>query len=115
MSRAIPILITLFLLSSSCLADQIGLASWYGDESGSHTANGEKFIPKLITAAHRNLPFNTLVAVTRLSSGRTVVVRINDRGPAKRTGRLIDLSRGAAAQLGMLHQGVVKVKIRIVR
>ena len=77
---------------------QSGAASWYG--SGHRTANGERFNPNGMTAAHRSLPFGTRVRVENKQSGRSVVVRINDRGPFVR-GRIIDLSRGSARALGM--------------
>ncbi|GEP02417.1 lipoprotein A [Methylobacterium oxalidis] len=77
---------------------QSGAASWYG--SGSRTANGERFNPNGLTAAHRSLPFGTRVRVADARTGRSVVVRINDRGPFVR-GRIIDLSRGSARALGM--------------
>lgn len=77
---------------------QAGRASWYG--SGHRTANGERFNPNGMTAAHRSLPFGTRVRVTNRSNGRSVVVRINDRGPFV-AGRILDLSRGSARVLGM--------------
>ena len=77
---------------------QNGAASWYG--SGHRTANGERFNPNGMTAAHRSLPFGTRVRVENKQTGRSVVVRINDRGPFVR-GRIIDLSRGSARALGM--------------
>jgi len=88
---------------------QCGIASWYGRESGSRTANGEPFPTAEPTAAHRTLPFLTRVVVTDQRTGRSVVVRINDRGPAAWTGRLIDLSPAAARQLGMLAAGTARV------
>ena len=93
---------------------QTGIASWYGDRhDGRRTANGEIHRSRLLTAAHRGLPFGTLVKVTNLRSGSQVVVRINDRGPYVR-GRLIDLSEGAARNLGMLADGFVPVSIEVV-
>lgn len=74
------------------------------------TANGERFNQHALTAAHRTLPFGTRVKVTHLANGRSVTVRINDRGPVSRQ-RLIDLSRAAAEQLGMLRQGVATVRV----
>ena len=93
--------------------DRVGYASWYGPESGSQTANGERFRPDGITAAHTTLPLPTYVEVTALDTGRRIVVRVNDRGPFAR-GRLIDLSRGAAEQLGVRAQGVAPVRVRVV-
>ena len=88
-----------------------GQASWYGAQhQGKPTASGERFDQNALTAAHRQLPFGTSVRVTHLGNGRQVTVRINDRGPFTK-GRLIDLSRRAAEQLGMLRQGVAPVRI----
>ena len=83
-----------------------GIASYYGTESGSVTANGERFSGSGMTAASRTLPFGTKLRVTY--AGRSVVVRINDRGPYIK-GRFLDLSRAAAERLGMVHVGVAKV------
>ena len=91
--------------------DALGYASWYGSESGNRTANGEKFRPGWVTAAHTTLPLPTYVEVTALDTGRRIIVRVNDRGPFAR-GRLIDLSRGAAEQLGMKAQGHAPVRVR---
>ena len=93
--------------------DVLGYASWYGAESGNQVALGERFRPKWITGAHTTLPLPTYVEVTALDSGRTILVRINDRGPFAR-GRIIDLSRGAAEQLGMRNTGVAPVRVRVV-
>ncbi len=92
-----------------------GLASWYGPGFvGKRTASGERFVPCKRTAAHLTLPFGTRVKVTNLTNGRTVRVRVNDRGPYVQ-GRIIDLSRSAAAALGMVRAGVVEVRIEVVR
>lgn len=94
----------------------IGIASWYGYESGPRyrrrpkTANGEYFSPKEMTAAHKSLPFGTVVEVTNLANNETVLVRINDRGPFVK-GRVIDLSRAAANAIGI--KGVQKVSLAI--
>lgn len=94
---------------------QQGWASWYGPRfHGRRTANGERFNKFHLTAAHRTLPFNTRVRVTNLQNGRSIVVRINDRGPYIR-GRIIDLSYAAARQLGMHQRGVIQVKVEILR
>lgn len=90
-------------------AAQNGTASWYG--SGHRTASGEHFNPNGLTAAHRTLPFGTRVRVENRQTGRSVVVRINDRGPFVR-GRIIDLSRGSARALGM--RGTTYVSLRII-
>lgn len=92
---------------------QVGLASWYGKPyHGRRTASGEVYNMYGVSAAHRTLPFGTRVRVTRLDNGRSIVVRINDRGPFVR-GRIIDLSYGAAKKLGMVQEGVVKVRIEV--
>jgi rare lipoprotein A len=89
-----------------------GKASWYGHElGGNKTANGETFNPDGITAAHRTLPMQSYVEVTALDTGKTILVRINDRGPYHGN-RIIDLSLGAARQLGMVGQGSRMVRIR---
>jgi rare lipoprotein A len=89
-----------------------GMASYYGNESGSRTATGERFNPYALTAAHRTLPFGTRIRVTNLWNGRSVILRINDRGPFIR-GRIVDVSYGAARQLGMIGSGVASVKIEV--
>jgi rare lipoprotein A len=89
-----------------------GLASYYG--SGELTATGERFDPSGMTAAHRTLPFGTRVKVTRVDTGDSVVVRINDRGPFKR-GRVIDLSEGAARSLGMMNVGLADVRLEVLK
>ena len=91
--------------------DDVGYASWYGDElAGRPTANGEDFDPAGISAAHKTLPLPSYVEVTALDTGRTILVRVNDRGPMVND-RLIDLSRGAAEQLGITG-GVAAVRVR---
>ncbi len=87
-----------------------GWASYY--KSGKRTANGERFNPMGLTAAHRTLPFGTKVLITNLKNGMTVVVRINDRGPFIK-GRVIDLSLGAAKVVGLNRSGVAKVKFEV--
>ena len=92
---------------------QVGVASWYGDRFKRRpTASGEPFDPRDITAAHRTLPLGTMARVTNLANGRSILVRINDRGPYAQ-GRVIDLSRSAAAQLGMKQDGVAQVRIEV--
>jgi len=91
-----------------------GMASWYGPGfDGRRTANGERFDMRQLTAAHRTLPFGSIVQVRSLLNGRRVLVRINDRGPFLR-GRVLDLSQGAAAQLGMIGQGTHRVELNVV-
>ncbi len=92
---------------------QRGEASWYGPNFvGRPTANGETFDPSRLTAAHPSLPFDTRVRVTSLETGRSVVVRINDRGPFA-GGRVIDLSRAAAESIGLIGSGVADVRIEL--
>ncbi len=92
---------------------EYGQASWYGrDFHGRRTANGEIYDMYKISAAHKTLPLGTRVRVTNRNNGRTVTVRINDRGPYVR-GRIIDLSYGAAQALGMVDKGVVPVKVEV--
>ncbi len=88
-------------------------ASWYGggEHLARHTASGELFRPDALTAAHRSLPLGTRLLVS--ANGRSVIVRVNDRGPAASTGRSLDLSRGAARALGMLHSGTARVSYRV--
>ncbi|MEO1200644.1 MAG: septal ring lytic transglycosylase RlpA family protein [Pseudomonadota bacterium] len=87
---------------------QCGQASWYAMTS--RTASGERADPNAYTAAHRTLPFGTMVRVTNLGNGRSVVVRINDRGPFT-GGRIIDLTRRAANDLGFINAGTARVQI----
>jgi rare lipoprotein A len=96
--------------------DQVGIASWYGRAfAGKKTSSGERFDPRLFTAAHKQLPFGTWVEVRRIDTGRTVRVRINDRGPnGSAKARIIDLSQRAAEDLDIVREGVVRVEIRVV-
>lgn len=90
---------------------QVGVASWYGPGfHGRQTASGERFDQNDFTAAHRKLPLGSEVRVTNLENGRSITVEINDRGPYAK-GRVLDLSRAAARQLGMVEDGVAKVRI----
>lgn len=96
-----------------------GLASWYGMETyrqrGGHmTANGEAFDPNGLSAAHKHLPLPMFVRVTNLSNRRSIIVRVNDRGPFI-DGRIIDLSAGAAKKLGFYNQGTARVLVEAVR
>jgi rare lipoprotein A len=93
---------------------QRGLATFYGDEAqGGPTASGERFDKRKLTAAHRSLPLGTRVRVTNVHNGRSVEVRINDRGPYGGAKRIIDLSEAAARQLGMIDAGVVPVTVEV--
>jgi rare lipoprotein A len=90
---------------------QTGVASWYGPGfHGKRTASGERFDQNDLTAAHRKLPLGSEVKVTNLENGRAITVEINDRGPYVK-GRVIDLSKAAARRLGIVDDGVAKVRI----
>ncbi len=92
-----------------------GVASYYGHElAGNRTASGERFNPQALTAAHRSLPMGTKIRVTNQANGRSVVVRINDRGPFAR-GRIIDVSLAAAREIAMIRSGTARVRLEIVR
>lgn len=100
--------------SEGCFIQE-GLASWYGsDFQGTRTANGEIYDQETLTAAHKTLPFNTLVRVENMGNGETVTVRINNRGPYVE-GRIIDLSRKAARKIGIIKAGLVRVKLYLVK
>ncbi len=89
----------------------VGIASFYAEDfHGKQTASGEIFNMRRCSAAHRTLPFNTIVRVTNMSNGRRLIVKINDRGPFV-SGRIIDLSYGAAKRLGFVQDGITKVKL----
>jgi rare lipoprotein A len=103
----------------------VGTASWYGYETlnqkGGHmTANGEAFNPKALTAAHKHLPLPTNVRVTNLENGRSIIVRVNDRGPFPSPHnpasgrRIIDLSQGAAKRLGFYRKGTARVRVQTI-
>ncbi len=97
--------------------NEIGVmtASWYGPRfHGKLTANGEQYDQMALTAAHKSLPFGTVLQVTNLKNGKSVIVRINDRGPYVE-GRDLDLSKGTALSLGMIGRGVIKVKVSEVK
>jgi rare lipoprotein A len=96
---------------SSYKYSDTGNASYYSDKlDGNKTANGEIFRQNKLTAAHKTLPFGTEVKVTNLANHKSVIVRINDRGPFV-SGRIIDLSKAAAKQIDMVNAGVIKVRI----
>jgi rare lipoprotein A len=102
--------------SKQLIAQSVGQASFYGNqpgEGGPLTANGERYNPGGLTAAHRTLPFGTRVRVTSPATGRSVVVRINDRGPYAGN-RVIDLSVGAARAIGLTSAGVGTVRMEVV-
>ena len=110
----IAILLSSCLVASCSRITQTGKASYYADKfDGRPTASGQRFSNHKRTAAHRTLPFGTRVKVTNLKTGRSVKVRINDRGPFV-AGRMIDLSYEAARQLGITNQGMDEVEIYVV-
>jgi rare lipoprotein A len=91
-----------------------GLASWYGGKfQGRKTASGELFDQNAFTAAHRTMPFGTKLRVTNRKNGRSVKVRVNDRGPFSGRQRVIDLSKAAADAIGMTAEGIVPVRIEV--
>ena len=93
--------------------EEVGVASWYGKKyHGRKTASGETFKMNKLTAAHRTLPLGLTAKITNLDNGRTIKVRINDRGPFI-DGRILDLSYGAAKKLGMVEAGLAQVRIEI--
>jgi rare lipoprotein A len=98
------------LVGRATASEQCGKASWYA--LGGTTASGERANPSGLTAAHRTLPFGTLVRVENLRNGRTVMVRVNDRGPF-RSSRIIDVTKRAAEQLGFRRAGVARVRISV--
>lgn len=118
------LLFVTLLLMSSCATSRgiatrgmtldVGIASWYGPTfHGKSTANGETYDQNELTAAHKTLPFNTVVKVTNLENGKSVTVRINDRGPYAGN-RIIDLSRAAAEQIDMIGPGTAEVRLELV-
>lgn len=117
--RWVPILLLMAVFASGCASTkrvtETGMASWYGPNfHGKNTANGEVYDQDGLTAAHKTLPFNTVVRVTNLDNGRQVTVRINDRGPYAR-GRIIDLSRAAAREVDMIGTGTARVRLEILK
>lgn len=115
LKKAVWLLLVLTTISCGHKITETGQASYYADKfQGRQTANGETFRQSKKTAAHRTLPFGTKVTVKNLSNGRTVKVRINDRGPFAK-GRIIDLSKKAARKIAMVNAGVADVEIRYKR
>lgn len=93
-----------------------GVASYYGRElAGNRTANGERFNPDELTAAHRTLAFGSKVRVTNISNGQSVIVRINDRGPFGGHKRVIDVSHAAAKEIGMHRSGTARVSMALIK
>jgi rare lipoprotein A len=97
------------------LATQMGEASYYSDSlAGRSTASGEPYDPTKFTAAHRKLPFGSVLRVVRVDDGRSVYVKVNDRGPFGKRNRIVDLSRSAAEALGMMRAGVTQIRLEVV-
>ena len=102
----------LLSVSSMCASASTFWASWYGAHQRGHkTASGEAFNPSDLTAASWLYPFGTLLRVTNVHNHKTVIVRVNDRGPSKHTGRGIDISERAAVLLGITHRGIAPVTV----
>jgi rare lipoprotein A len=99
--------------SKSQTSENVVRASWYGggERLSALTANGEHFASDGLTAAHRSLPFGTRIQVTNVRTGQSAVVRINDRGPAAKTGRSLDLAHGAARAIGLQSVGTVRMLV----
>ena len=118
--RVLTLICVLFfmVLPSTVVYGQVtekGIASFYSDAlEGRATASGELYQSKKLTAAHRSLPFDTRVKVTNVKNNKSVVVRINDRGPFV-DGRILDLSKKAAIQLGFVDQGIVEVRLEVLK
>jgi rare lipoprotein A len=109
-SRVCPAAALMFAATGPTLAGSVGVASYYGKGfHGRRAANGEVFDMHAMTVAHKSLPFGTKLQVTNMSNGKSVVVRVQDRGPYIR-GRVLDLSFGAAQAIGMIQSGTAKVK-----
>ena len=115
MKKSLPLVALLLSFSAAFAATpgdmQRGVASWYGYECSS-TASGERYNPLSMTAAHRTLPFGTMVRVTNLSSNHRTVLRINNRGPYRK-GRIIDVSKAGAQELRMMKSGIAHVKVEV--
>lgn len=93
----------------------LGEAAYYSDAlAGRPTASGEPYAPEKFTAAHRTLPLGSVIRVTRVDDGKSVQVRVNDRGPYGKKGRIVDLSRAAAERLGMQKSGIAQVRVEVV-
>jgi len=102
------------LCSIPCEKHEVGLASWYGQElEGNTTASGEVYDSNGLTAAHHTLPFGTTIRVTNLRNKRTILLRVNDRGPHMGK-RLLDVSWAAAKHLGFVHSGTTRVRVEVV-
>lgn len=109
--QGLILFVAIILAMPARAAAEEGIASFYGGRlHGGPTASGERFNQNAMTAAHRRLPLGSRVKVTNIANGKTVMLRINDRGPFVR-GRIIDVSRGAAGQLGFVARGLARVRV----
>ena len=108
----LPLIIALLLIPTYAFAEQ-GKASFYGngEKLNKHTANGEIFDPTKMTCATYAYPFNTLLKVTNIENGKSVIVKVNDRGPNKRLNRVIDLTRESFRKIADLREGIITVKV----
>jgi len=113
----LPLFLTSFMLVPAIQAGNHSVASWYGggEKLNRHTANGEVFNPTALTCASWNYAFNTRLKVINIVSGKSVIVRVNDRGPNKRLGRAIDLTRVAFSRIANPRKGLVFVEIERIR
>ena len=117
LNKNIILTLLIFAFSANLYAkgkkNQMGQCSWYGKQfNGRLTANGERYNMYSYTAAHKTLPFNTMVKVTNPLNGRSIIVRVNDRGPYAK-GRIMDLSYIAAKKLGYIKSGIAKLKLKV--
>jgi len=120
LKKHIFLLFLVFIFVSRAVAQdgttktETGLASYYADKfNGRRTASGEVFYQDSLTAAHKTLPFGSIIRVTNLVNGKSVVVRVNDRG-MKGTKRIVDLSKAAAREIGIVAAGIAKVRVEII-
>lgn len=107
------VFVTLMCFSAFAAAPQTGNATYYSKKCRGITSSGERHNPDSMICAHRTHPFGTLLKVTHLGNGKSVIVKVNDRGPFGR-GNVVDLSYGAAQKLNMVRQGKAKVKVEVV-
>lgn len=120
MKKILPILVIILLVISCSSVESknenfSGKASWYGSEfEGSATASGETFSSNKLTAAHRSLPFGSIIEVTNIKNDKKVKVKINDRGPFTK-GRILDLSEEAFSKIANINEGVIDVRVRVLK
>lgn len=108
MKKILAFCAAMFISTLPLKSEEIGVASYYWQ--GQKTANGERYNPYAYTAAHKRHPFNSVILVTNLKNGKSVTLRVNDRGPFIK-GRIVDVSKRAAIDLGMIKSGITKVKV----